>query len=254
VAWRQPPIDAHNYWQAWDGGLYDKAWFHGAYIYSPVLAQLIWPFTMLPFEAFRLLLMAANVSALVYMVGWRAAGFVALLFPGVIGDLGVGSPHLLIGAAILAGVRGNPTGWAFLPLSKVTPGISWIWLIRDRHGLARAILFTGIVSGVSFLIAPQLWFDWGRLLIDATHQVPQSTDAMLTTAPLLLRLPLAVAIAVLATWRRWPWLLPVAAWLALPIMWGASTSILLACWPLWRTDARRRAACGASARWLPPRY
>lgn len=224
--------DAYDYWRAWDGGLYDKPWFAGSFIYSPVIAQLLWPLTLFPFEMFRGLLMAASIGALVYMVGPRAAGFVALLFPGVIGDLAVGSPHLLMAAALVAGVRDHAAGWAMMPLTKVTPSIVWLWLLRDGRQVRRAILFMLIVCGVSFLAAPQLWFDWARLLIDAAARHPGDPTNLLIAAPLVLRLPIGFAIAGIATWRGWAWLLPVAALVTLPAVWGAGMALLVACWPL----------------------
>lgn len=225
-------VDAYNYWRAWDGGLYDKVWFGGAYIYSPVVAQLLWPFTLLPFEAFRGLLMVASIGALYYMVGPYGIGFVALLFPGVIADLGVGSPHLLMGAALVAGVRGRLWAWSVLPLTKVTPSVAALWLLRDRRELVRALGIGLAICAVSFALAPGLWFEWARLLLDATGRVPPNTDPMVTTIPLVARLPVAIAIAALATWRSWPWLLPVAAVVALPIVWIAGTAMLVACLPL----------------------
>jgi hypothetical protein len=231
LAWRAEPIDAFNYWEAWEGGLYDEPWFGGAYIYSPVVAQLIWPLTLLPFDVFRVVLMAGSLGALWYMVGPYALGYLALLFPGVIGDLGVGSPHLLMAAALVAGVRGQAWAWSVLPLTKVTPAVAGLWAARFQP---RSVLIGLAICVASFVLAPGLWVDWAVLLLDATGRSPNSTEALLTTAPLAARLPLAVAVAVLATWRRWPVLLPVSAFLALPVIWGAGACLLLACWPLSR--------------------
>ena len=46
-------FDAHAYWTAWQGGMYDTPWLvNGAYSYSPAFAQLIWPLTLLPWPVF----------------------------------------------------------------------------------------------------------------------------------------------------------------------------------------------------------
>src|SRR5688500_4998614 len=61
--------DAESYWMLELSDPYSAdAGRGGAFLYSPLVAQAIWPFTLLPVVAFYALLMAANMAALVYLV------------------------------------------------------------------------------------------------------------------------------------------------------------------------------------------
>jgi hypothetical protein len=63
--------------------------------------------------------------------------------------------------------------------------------------------------------------------------------------PAALRLPFAALVAIYAARTDRAWLLPVAATLALPLLWVHGLAILVAITPLWRLQARRRAAVAA---------
>ncbi len=55
--------DAHAYYVAWSGGLYEELpETRDAYNYSPLFAQVIWPLTLLPWPAFCALLVGAAAA------------------------------------------------------------------------------------------------------------------------------------------------------------------------------------------------
>ena len=92
-----PMFDARGFWIAWDGGLYDIPWGeYEAYVYSPAFAQLLWPFTLLPWPVFAAGWTIASIGCLFWMrVPWMIA------FPGVIDDILRGNIHVFLAASIV---------------------------------------------------------------------------------------------------------------------------------------------------------
>lgn len=183
----------------------------------------------------RAILLAAEIGALIYLVGLPAAGFVALL-PPVYGDIEVGNVHLLVAAGLVAGMRGHALGWAFVLLSKVTPGVALLWYAgrREWRNLAWTLAVMAALVTASFVIAPHLWFDWIALLAESSTMDNPYPQVLILDAPLVLRLAVAAGIVGFAAWRLWAWLLPVAVLMAMPAMWIASAAVLVAMWPLYR--------------------
>ena len=71
-----PMFDAYGIWNAWlPGGLYDIPWLdYEAYVYSPAFAQIIYPFTLLPWELFAALWTGLAIGILFWMrVPWMLA-------------------------------------------------------------------------------------------------------------------------------------------------------------------------------------
>lgn len=226
--------DVHNYHSAWQGGLYDHAWFEGrSFVYAPVVAQLLWPFTLLPFDVFHALWIGLSIAALIYLVGLPAAGFVALL-PPVLGDIQVGNVHLLLGAATALALSGRPGAWSFVLLTKVTPGVGIVWhLVRGEwRALAVTVGATAAISLVSFALAPQLWAEWIALLGASAGMSNPFPELVIVPLPLTVRLGMALLVTVAAARWSWPWLVPFAVFLALPTTWISGASILLASWRL----------------------
>jgi hypothetical protein len=245
------PGDALSYWETWREPLYTDVTVgrSTAFLYSPVVAQLIYPVTLLPFEAFRLLLFAGSVGALLWMAGplWALP---LLLIPQthVAFDLAVGNIHLLLGAAIVAGFR-HPGWWAFPLLTKVTPGIG-LWYFGWRQFAIGLGVTLGLI-GVSALIAPHLWLDWLTMLRSAPSVSLQQD--IIADWPLVPRLVVAAGIVAVARWRQWPWLVPVACWLVLPVLWLGSTAVLVAVVALTGPGRRSAHEPGTSPSQRPPR-
>jgi hypothetical protein len=64
-------------------------------------------------------------------LGWRRT-LLVLAFPPVALELYHGNIHLLLAAAIGLGLR-YPWTWAFVLLTKVTPGVGLIWFAVRRE-------------------------------------------------------------------------------------------------------------------------
>jgi len=205
----------------------------GGYFYSPAFALVLAPFGLLPWVAFIGLLLAAEVTALGWLVGWRWIGY-ALLLPPVLDDLKGPNIGLLLAVAIVIGLE-RPALWAFVLLTKVTPGVGVLWFgaRREWRKLAIALGVTVAIAAVSFAIAPGAWFDWKALLVDNAQR---PTDQV----PLLIRLPLAAALTVYAARTNRPWLVPIAALLGVAVIWRSHYVLLLGVVAAWRLQRASR--------------
>ena len=234
--------DARAYWALDLDSLYTRGEVGGvdAFLYSPAFAQAFTPLTWLPWEVFAGLWAALNLAALTWMAGPAIAGLL-LVVPGspVIDEVGTGNIHLMLGAAIAVSFRW-PAAWALPLLTKVTPGVGVLWLVGARRWRSLAIALgttVGIVL-VSFVLAPQLWFDWLDVLTGNVDR-PIPTEIAVIPGPLWVRGAIAAAVAVVGGWRRWLWTAPVAATIALPVPWSSGLTILVACIWLARRHLKR---------------
>ncbi len=205
----------------------------GAFNYSPVIARLFDPFGAIPWPTFLWIWTALLVGNLIFL-GRRGVQVLWLLaLPPVALELYHGNIHLWIASAIVLGFR-YPWTWAFILLTKVTPGVGLIWFAvrREWRALAIGVGVTGAIVAVSLVLDGRLWLDWLGFLSSTPEggSVAQFQIAI----PLLVRLPFAV---VLVAWggltdRRWT--VPLAATLALPVLWVSGFAICAACLPLLR--------------------
>jgi hypothetical protein len=219
-------LDAYAYWSLDLADLYGRSQGAvlgpGAFRYSPVIAQLMAPFTALPWGSFLLLYEALLLGTIVWLGGRRPLRVLAILaFPPVAIELYYGNVHLLMAAAIVLGFR-HPWTWAFVLLTKVTPGVGLIWfaLRREWRQLLVVTLVTGGLVLVSLPLAPGLWLEWlgtlvGNRAVATTNSLP---------VPLLLR-PWG------ARTDR-PWTVPVAVTLAMPVVWIHGLATLVGVVPL----------------------
>lgn len=225
-------VDAEAYWGIDLGALYQDVRLgdQDAFLYSPVVAALFAPFSLLPYEVFYGILAAVNLAALVWLLGWELAAL-ALLAQPVSNEIARGNIHLLLAAAIVIGFR-RPAAWAWVLLTKVTPGVGLAWFAfrREWRSLFVAVGVTTAVVAASFLIAPGLGMGWFGMLA----QNAESTRPSFFQVPVLPRLLAAAVLLGLGAWRDRPAIVPVAAMLALPAIWVNSLSMLVAVIPLWR--------------------
>jgi Glycosyltransferase family 87 len=215
------------------GGLYE-------YKYPPPFAQLLWPLHFLPRPVFLGLWLALLYAAFLWMAGRWALPL--LLFPPLLGELLYGNLNLLLGAAVVLGFRW-PAAWAFILLTKITPGVGLLWFAirREWRSLAVALGVTAAISAVSFVVAPGLWSDFVLALgtqTPATIDVPR--QAIQVNLPV--RLVAAAAIVGYAAWTDRRWLVPVAVAISVPFVWWNVLAILVACIPLARRQHEPRAA------------
>lgn len=229
-------VDGHAYWAADPlnpynfGGLYTQ----DAYFYSPVFTQLLGPLHGLPWPIFAGLWTLVLVAVLAWLSGsWF--GYV-LLVPFVFIELAMGNIHLLMAAAIVAGFRW-PAAWALILLTKVTPGVGLLWFVarREWRSLAVAIAVTAVLAAVSFAAAPGLWSDWVSVVRTTESGVVRASTPF-DFIPLAGRVLIAAVLVVWGARTDRRWIVPVAATLALPVVYINGLALLVAVPYLWTQD------------------
>lgn len=221
-------IDGHAYWAAWRNGLYWAPPGHvDAYLYSPAFAQVLWPVTLLPFWGFAVIWWGAIVAAYAWLVrplawSWRLP-LVVFLVP----DLVLGNVYAFWALALVASMRFSGA-WAFLLLTKVSPGIGLLWYVARRQWRALAVVAatTAAVVLVSALLDPTAWTNWVEFLLSERESTGENGVAHVSSLPL--RLGLAAVIAVFAARLGHAWALPVVAVLASPLFAAAPLGVLAA--------------------------
>jgi hypothetical protein len=237
-------VDAYTYWTVDPSNPYASSapGTAQAYFYSPAFAQLTAPIHALPWQVFIAAWTVLLTLALLWQTGrWMAIAL--LLFP-VFVDLTVGNIHLLLGAAIVLGFRW-PWAWAFVLLTKITPGVGLLWFAfrREWRSLAIALGATAAISAISFAIRPDLWRAWLDLLIAATGA---PSWVFIVPIPVWYRLPLSVAILAWGARTNRRWTVPLASCIALPVLWLNGLAMLVAMVPLLDPASAQSPA----ARWL----
>lgn len=192
---------------------------YAAFTYSPVVALAFAPFHAIPYPVFFFAWTTLLVVVALWLVPpvlWAPA-FVLLL-----GELHAGNVHILMAGAIVLGLTKSGGWWAMPILLKVTPGVGLLWHLirREWRPLGIAALVTGTLVALSLLIAPALWGQWFAFLVDNVGG-PTSGGYRIEIA-VLVRLPVAVAIAAYAAWSDRRWLVPIACAVALPVLWIAA--------------------------------
>ncbi len=225
-------FDAYTTWSIDFTNLYGIQYLDlGAFRYTPAYAQIFQWVGALPWEVF---LWIWDGILLLILFKWARGWTLALLaLPPVALELYHGNIHVFMAAAMVVGFR-YPIAWVFPMISKVTPGLAVVWFLgrRDLGSFAIAVGSTGIICVISFLIAPQYWFDWVATMRDAVGFRPETPYPV--DIPFHIRAAAAVALALWggATNRRWT--VPVAGMLALPIIWWHGFAMLLGVIPLLR--------------------
>jgi hypothetical protein len=222
-------FDAVAYWgvdlaRPYGGSVGDLGFF----AYAPPIALLLAPLAALPWPAFIVGWYSILLAATAWLGGRRL--LLLLAFPPVAIDLYHANIHLLMAVAIAIGFR-HPAAWAFVVLTKVTPGIGLAWFAfrGEWRSLAIAVGATIAIVGLTALLLPAQWLDWLAMLT-AQAGTPAPWPAM--PVPLWLRLPLALGLVWWGARRDAAWTVPAAAVLALPALWPGGLAILAACWRL----------------------
>ena len=221
--------DTHSYWAPPLDNLYGVTQVGGAdfYPYSPVLAQVLEPIRHMPWPVFAGFWLLAMAVCLVALVGPWA--LLVVFIPPVLIELQAGNIHLLLALAIGLGLR-YPATWSYVLVSKPSLGVGLLWFAvrREWRQLATALLATAVVTLVSAVLLPQGWADWIRVIIANAGTGVSPDYPGVIHVPLLVRLPLAVAIVVWGALTDRRWTIAVAATLALPVLWVNGLTILLA--------------------------
>lgn len=240
------PVDVHAYWVADPNNLYppaDSPLHKDAYLYSPAFELVVGWGRNLSFEAFTAIWRAFLFVALVWLAGPLTV--LVLFTVPVASEINAGNIQLLTAAAIVLAFRRGvawPGLWAFVILTKVTPGIALVWFAARRQwrAFAVAVGVTVAIAGATFLAWPDRWLEWASLLASGGTPEPVSPYYL----PFWPRFVGAGAIAVIGAWRGWRWPVVVAATLALPAFYTISPSMLVGVLPFLRE---------AGGRWLDQR-
>lgn len=225
-------VDAEAYW-----GFDLATLYHGvqlgdqdAFLYSPAVAWLFAPFSAVPYEVFYALLAAVNLAALVWLLGPELAAL-SLFWVPVSNEVARGNVHLLLAVAIVVGFR-YPASWAWVLLTKVTPGVGLLWFAvrREWRQLGTALAVTAAIVAITFVLDPDLWLRWFGMLAGNV----ETTRPSVLEIPVLPRLAVAAGLVAIGARRNRPAIVPVAAMLALPAIWVNSLALLVAVIPLWR--------------------
>ncbi len=217
--------DAHAYWRAIRVPPYtSNAGDFGAYLYSPAFLQVLDPILSLRWDQFLPLWAGLLMATLLILTG--PVLFVFAL-PLAFFEIWGGNVHLLLALAIVLGFRW-PGTWSFALLTKVTPGIGLLWFAarKEWRKLAIALGTTAAIVAVSLAIDPNLWRSWIELLF---REAGGTASEGHIPIPLLWRLPVAAALAIYAGRTDRKWLLPVVAFIAMPVLWWGSLSVLIGC-------------------------
>ena len=240
--------DAFAYWHAARSVPYgEDAGQWAAYLYSPAFLQILSPILALPWPVFFGIWTGVMMAALLLLTG---PVLLVVALPIAFFEIWGGNIHLLLALAIVIGFK-RPAAWSFVLLTKVTPGVGLLWFAvrREWRSLAMALGATAAVVGVSLAINPGLWQQWIQLLLREASGTASSGHIPI---PLLYRLPFAVVLAVYAARTDRKWLVPVVAFLAMPVLWWGSVTVLIGCVAIERERVERwivGALSAAAARW-----
>jgi hypothetical protein len=233
------PSDAHWYWSANPADLYPHPELlqGNGYNYSPAFELVVGWGRLLPFDVFVAIWRALLLVTLVWLAG--PLTLLVLFTVPVASEVNAGNIQILLAAAIVLGYRKPAwwaSTWAFVLLTKVTPGIGVLWfaLRRQWREFAIAVGVTAAIVLVTFLIWPDRWFAWVQLLTSGSP--PPLAPYFVPFWP---RFIVAIVIVVIAAWRCWRWPVVIAATLALPAFYTISPSLLVGLLPFIRIGAGR---------------
>ena len=195
----------------------------GAYVYSPAFLQLMAPLTNLPWIWFMALWTGLLLAAVRFLTGPRLFIVGALLATL---ELAGGNISLLLASAMVIGFRW-PAAWAFVLLTKVTPGVGLLWFAvrREWRHLGIALGATALIVLMSVVTLPHAWAEWLAVLVNIAGR--DGTWAAVPI-PLLVRLPFAIALIVWGALTNRRWTVPVGSMVALPALWYGGLTMLLA--------------------------
>jgi hypothetical protein len=227
--WTHLGIDARAYWNVdlvhpYTAGVVGE---YSAFLYSPAFAQVLAPFSNIPFPVFYLLWAAASYAALGWLVRPYPWALAIFALPVTV-ELMTGQVQVFIALAIVLGFQ-RPGLWAFPILTKITPGIGLVWFLvrKEWRHLFEAVGVTLMIVAISFALSPTAWFDWYDFLRANTGSSGEF---------FVLRVAIGLGLLVFAASTDRRWLVPVVVWFTLAIVWASSWVILLACLRLWPTE------------------
>ncbi|MEZ4597909.1 MAG: glycosyltransferase family 87 protein [Chloroflexota bacterium] len=195
---------------------------YGFYRYSPVFLPLMVMFSYLPWPVFAASWIGIQAAAFVWLAGdhrWQSLAFVPVLF-----ELYLGNIHLLLAVALVLGFRW-PAAWAFVLLTKITPGVGLLWFAvrREWRSLVVALGATLAITLMGVLVAPHAWLEWYQSLRVTGPAVGTNQVAV----PLPWRLVVAALVVIWGARTDRRWTVIVAATLGLPTLWFHGLAMLM---------------------------
>jgi hypothetical protein len=186
---------------------------------------------MFPWPLFVVIWIGLNLSAVAWL--GRGSALALLAFPPVATQIVTGNLEILIGAAIVLGARW-PAVWAFMLLTKVTPGIGLLWFAvrREWRSLFVALSVTVLVVIGTWIVLPQQWAEYASWLLSSRDQVNG-------WVPMWIRLPLAAGLVIWGARTNRTWTLVMAVVLAVPHFWFGSLAGMIAVAALNRNSDHR---------------
>ncbi len=208
-------VDLRNGVTPYDYGTVPLPW-----LYGPPWVVLFAAISLIPPEGGYFVVFAAQVAALRYMArSWRGVGYL-LWLPIMPFELIGGAVNLIVAAAIVAAVRGQP--WIALmgTLAKLGP-----LLAADPRDWRRYVV-PALVLGAITLPWPWLWGAWFETLTSAVRGAPIGPQI---PVPLLVRLPIAAALILYGR----PWSRALGAVVGMPAFYYQSFVLLAAPVAVW---------------------
>lgn len=229
-------MDAHAYWLA---GRLEHPYgpapeARDAFLYSPLFAQVMRPFSWLPWVGFCAGAMAVEAVAYLWLAAplawrWRIPVLLCCVPEWLIGNI-----YPLLAVALVLGLA-RPWPWAFPALTKITPAVVgpvWFAARREWRLLFGALLTLGLLCAASFALDPHLWIEWVIFLADHGGERGISYPV---------RVLLAVGLTVYAGRADKPWILAFTYYLAMPLA-GLGLQSMVTIVAVVRIAARRGAA------------
>jgi hypothetical protein len=182
----------------------------GAYLYSPAFAQAIWPLTHLPFVAFRVLWLAGETAAFVWLLWPMGLRFGVPAFLLCQSEIVIGNIYALLAVVCVIGLR-HGAAWSLPLLTKLTPAVGVVWFAvrREWRSLGVCTVTTVVIVAASVAVSPHDWTQWIRFL--AHHRDPRGSNLW----PVRVAAGLVLTVFAARTGRAW--LLPFAMVLAQPM-------------------------------------
>lgn len=225
-----PPHDTSAFWLAGRHILESQPVYGGspwflAFVYTPPVAVLLAPLTLLDYRVFSLVLIGLQIAALRYITGsWIVVGVLGWL-PWLQFEFVAGNVDILMAATIYAALterRYAGVAVAIFAFAKFSPA-----LVLVRAGRRQWLEFTVTAAVLLLMSVPwlPLWPDW---VVRISERGPD-----ISMVPLMVRLPIAAALLAC----RRPWAVAAGAALATPVFYEHSTVLLIPAIRLW-WDAR----------------
>lgn len=189
----------------------------GVFTYSPPLAAVFLALHNIPEPVFLAAWMVMNVVLVMWLL-WRQPLVALMLAMPISDELLTGQIELLMVASIVLLSR---TGWTLPILAKATTGVGLLWFVvrREWSNLAVALGLLVSIIVISVALTPSWWADWIAFVARAFGHSSQLLG---------LRILVAGIVVVWAARSNRRWALPVAALLALPVIWIHSFAMLAA--------------------------